>query len=219
METTDIDRMVTYWTFDATTHTFPLRHAFLLEKVLHDWAKYVVQVFALCVLCAFLMTWRIARLRPYRKMLLFLWLALALATSSVTLLKDITHKDCPWDLEEFGGYAPYLRLFDAAQSAYKPGRCFPAGHASTGFSLMALYFVGHVLNNRRLAWGGLIFGIGAGFLLGGARMLQGAHFLSHTLWSAVVCWVVIVTLYWAFYMRKVDNRTTSSEPVQQQSTT
>jgi len=31
--------------------------------------------------------------------------------------------------------------------------------------------------------------------LGGGRIAQGAHFLSHVLWSGVVCWLVMVLLY------------------------
>lgn len=45
-----------------------------------------------------------------------------------------------------------------------------------------------------LAWGVLAAGLLAGFVLGGARMMQGAHFISHTLWSALVCWVVLAAL-------------------------
>jgi len=35
----------------------------------------------------------------------------------------------------------------------------------------------------------------AGLALGMVRVAQGAHFLSHNLWSALVCWLVILALY------------------------
>jgi membrane-associated PAP2 superfamily phosphatase len=38
-------------------------------------------------------------------------------------------------------------------------------------------------------------GIAAGLLLGIGRIARGAHFLSHVLWSGLVCWLVMVCLY------------------------
>jgi len=32
-------------------------------------------------------------------------------------------------------------------------------------------------------------------LFGLARIAQGAHFLSHNLWSGLVCWLVILAIY------------------------
>ena len=61
------------------------------------------------------------------------------------------------------------------------------------------YFVGLVRRNRWLSRAGLALGIAAGLVLGLGRMLQGAHFLTHVLWSGIVCWLVILGLYVAFY--------------------
>ena len=38
-------------------------------------------------------------------------------------------------------------------------------------------------------------GLIAGLALGFGRMAQGAHFLSHVLWSGIVCWFVLLALY------------------------
>jgi len=62
---------------------------------------------------------------------------------------------------------------------------------------MAFHFVGRTRRQPLLAWAGLATGLGGGSVLGLGRMLQGAHFLTHTLWAGLVCWVVILTLYLA----------------------
>jgi membrane-associated PAP2 superfamily phosphatase len=59
---------------------------------------------------------------------------------------------------------------------------------------MSLYFV---FRRRRprlaLAWlgGGFLYGFGLGF----GRVVQGAHFVSHNLWAALICWGVALLLY------------------------
>ena len=37
--------------------------------------------------------------------------------------------------------------------------------------------------------------LATGLLFGLAQQLRGAHFMSHTLWSAWVCWMMAWTLY------------------------
>jgi len=60
---------------------------------------------------------------------------------------------------------------------------------------VTFYFAGLALGRPALARAGLWLGLAAGLTFSLARMAQGAHFLSHNLWSALVCWVVILALY------------------------
>lgn len=196
LDTTDIDRVVAHWFFDSATASFPLRHAFFLDTVMHHLAKFPVALVTGLVIAGFLLSYVVAVLEPLRRILLYLGLALALAPATVGVLKTTSARHCPWDLEEFGGLVPYARLLDPAPPSIKPGRCFPAGHASTGFTLMAFYFAGRALQRGWLARAGLAAGLLLGVALGTGRMIQGAHFLSHTLWSGLVCWTVALCLYW-----------------------
>ena len=125
---------------------------------------------------------------------MFLLLSLALGPATVAVLKDTTNTHCPYDLQIYGGGAPYVRLLEHAPADAAPGHCFPGGHASGGFALMAFYFVWW-RRRPRLAFAALGGGFAYGFGLGFTRLMQGAHFLSHNLWAAVVCWFVIVILY------------------------
>lgn len=195
MEATSLDSAVTGWFFDPATGTFPLRYNAAFEVVMHQWAKYIVVLIACAVIAAWLMSFALPSLRQLRRVLLFLGLALTLAPATVSVLKAVNPRNCPYDLAEYGGYAPRLRLLEAAPPGNAYGHCFPGGHASAGFCLFAFYFAGRALDSRRLMqvglWGGLIAGMGFGL----ARVAQGAHFLSHNLWSAVLCWIAILGLY------------------------
>lgn len=197
LETTGLDRGVSDWFFDAATGRFPLRYDPAFEIMTHQWAKYLVVLTGCAVIAAYLLSFIIPALKVRRRLLLFLSLALTLAPAAVSLLKSVNPRHCPYDLLEYGGYAAHLGLFDVAAPGQPPGHCFPSGHASAGFSLLAFYFAGLVLGNRRLALTALWVGMGAGLAFGMARVAQGAHFLSHNLWSALVCWLVILAVYLA----------------------
>jgi membrane-associated PAP2 superfamily phosphatase len=195
LESTDIDRTFSHWFFDAVTLTFPWRHSFLLDSVLHHWVKYTVILVACIAAAMLLFTWIVPALRPRRPLLLFIVLAMTLAPLAVTTLKQVTDRPCPWDISDFGGNVPYTHLFEPREQPHAAGLCFPAGHASTGFALLAFYFAAWRERRRVLARAALVAGTAAGLLLGLARVAQGAHFLSHVLWSGLVCWLVMLALH------------------------
>jgi membrane-associated PAP2 superfamily phosphatase len=123
-----------------------------------------------------------------------------LSTGLVALGKQLSNRHCPWDYDRYGGAVPYGGLFAEPPAQCKPGRCFPAGHAAGGFALMGLYFV-----SRRKVWA--LAGLGAGLLLGAVfgfgQVARGAHFVSHNLWTAAICWAVSLGLYGFFFRGKV----------------
>jgi membrane-associated PAP2 superfamily phosphatase len=195
LEATSLDATVSGWFYDPASGAFPLRYNAVLETVSHQWAKQLVIFIAGCAIALFLLSFVLPELGPLRRPLLFLALAMTLAPLAVALLKAASARHCPWSLLQYGGFAPHLGLFDAAPAGFEAGKCFPAGHASTGFCLMAFHFFGRALRLPRLERWGLHGGMIAGFALGLGRVAQGAHFLSHVLWAGVVCWTVIVILH------------------------
>nr|NLU58680.1 hypothetical protein [Pseudomonas sp. BIGb0427] len=64
---------------------------------------------------------------------------MGLSTSFVTPVKAVTAVQCPWSLSEFGGKETYSELLSPRPATDKPGRCWPGGHAATGFTLFALF--------------------------------------------------------------------------------
>lgn len=195
VEKTALDSVVSAAFFDPVVGAFPLRHNVITEAVGHQLLKQLV-VFLDCGMAGlYALSFFLPALQGHRRVLLFLSLALILSPLAVVLLKLISTRHCPWDLMEYGGFAPHLSLFDSIRDGYAPGHCFPGGHASGGYSLLAFYFGGRAMRSPALARLGLWGGIGAGTIFGMARVAQGAHFLSHNLWSGVTCWLVMLALY------------------------
>lgn len=194
-EASDLDRsLARVFAFDPQLGgAFRLKHSWFLEFVMHRGLRQVNHVL---VLAALLLCWRgwrgrLAWLPPRNALLAAIGMLLIPAT--VTVLKQVTQRYCPWDLVDFGGWAPYLRLFDPVPQGMKPGRCFPAGHASVGF-LWLVWAVALRPAGIRAVRTALLVGLGGGAVLGVTRMLQGAHFLSHVLWSAWVAWAISMML-------------------------
>jgi membrane-associated PAP2 superfamily phosphatase len=108
---------------------------------------------------------------------------------AVSVVKSGSRTSCPWDLAEFGGTARHVSHWVRGVLDGGPGRCFPAGHASAAFAYVSGWFV---LRRTlpRAAWTWLAVAVALGLVLGLAQQWRGAHYLSHTLWTAWICWTV-----------------------------
>ena len=165
---------------------FALRDAWTLSLVLHEGGRYASWALALALCIGVWWPWgALARLELSRRFQLALT-PLVLVTA-LALLKAFSTTSCPWDLHEFGGAARlvshwvFLKGGDGGS-----GHCFPAGHATAGFAFIGGYFAfrdeAPALARRWL--GGAML---AGFTFGIGQQLRGAHFMSHTLWTAWLC--------------------------------
>ena len=179
------DMALAAWAGDG--HGFALRDHWLLDAVLHDGARKLVWLLELALCLGVWWPWG-----PLRRIGLGQRLQLAvtglLAASAVSVVKSFSLTSCPWDLQEFGGLARHLSHWQVRPDG-GPGRCFPAGHASAGFGFLGGYFAfreGAPVVARLWLAGALA----AGLVLGLAQQWRGAHFMSHTLWSGWLCWVV-----------------------------
>jgi membrane-associated PAP2 superfamily phosphatase len=175
------------------------RHNFWLEEILHDRAKQAVIVLGVLAIVGFLLSLLTVKWRTWRRPLGYLVLSLAVSTSIVTPLKKLTAMQCPWSLSEFGGAQTFSPLLGERAATDNPGRCWPGGHASAGFSLIALFFA---LRDRRprTARLALVVALGLGMLFSLGRMMQGAHFLSHNLWTLLFDWLICTLCYrWLLY--------------------
>lgn len=168
---------------------------------LHTGGRWFIRLIAACAIAVWLLGRVHLRFRAHRRPAAYLVLAIVLSTGIVGLLKSLTNVDCPVDLDAFGGRRPYVALFADRPDDLPHARCFPAAHASAGYSLLALYFLWRERRPRYACYG-LLAGIGTGLLFGIAQQARGAHFLSHDLWSAILVWLCCLTLYvYGFDMR------------------
>lgn len=178
---------------------FTLWHDWLLEKVLHDWVKEFTRAVVLLLALAAFASLRLERLRPLRLPLWYALIAALLAAAAVTLVKHTSLQTCPVGLTMFGGKEPYFSLFDPVPPGVRSGQCWPGGHAASAFSFFPLVFAARHLRRPRLArglfWLVMLFGL----LLTLAQVARGAHFFSHQVWTALICWYVSLGLHWLVF--------------------
>ncbi|MES2546252.1 MAG: phosphatase PAP2 family protein [Pseudomonadota bacterium] len=186
---TGLDQRLIAPYFDASHQQFGLKHAWILENILHTGLKYCITFVALGTLLAGFLANIHDPLKPYQKRFLWVFMVMLMSTAAVSLLKHHSMHGCPNDLALYGGNLPYLQLFDALPLGAAMGNCFPGGHASGGFALMAFYFAFRDVQ-AKFAQSMLKISLTLGFVMGWAQMMRGEHFLSHNLWSAWVVWAI-----------------------------
>lgn len=178
-------KMANLWGHNAG---FPLRDHWWMVKVMHEGTRTLGWLFLLALLAGIWRPWgALKALAKAERAGIFGSVLCALL--SVTLIKGFSQTSCPWDLQAFGGVVPYVSHWNIWLSDGGGGHCFPAGHASTGFAFMASYF-GLRQAGSRAAVKWLVLALLAGFVLGISQQIRGAHFMSHTLWTAWLCWTV-----------------------------
>jgi membrane-associated PAP2 superfamily phosphatase len=181
--------------YHETTHTWLWdRNEKITLFLFYDGIKVAIAVFGLGMIASLFALRKSPVVQQYRKGMLIVSLSLILVPAIAAGLKATTNVACPRDLSSFGGNVPYVRLFEHYPAGEKPQerqRCYPAGHASGGFALMSLFFLFHTARNRKRA---LLFGITTGWLMGTYKMLIGDHFLSHTIVTMLLAWLIICAI-------------------------
>jgi membrane-associated PAP2 superfamily phosphatase len=104
-------------------------------------------------------------------------------------IKRVSLSSCPYELAEFGGLAQYVSHWRWGVADGGPGHCFPSGHAVSAFGFFGLYFMWRWQAPRR-ARAMLVAVLLTGLLFGAAQLARGAHYPSHTLWTAWLCWLL-----------------------------
>jgi membrane-associated PAP2 superfamily phosphatase len=169
------------------------------RDLLHAAGGWLVRLIGGTAIIVWGLSFRVERLRTWRRAAGFVVLAMAISTAIVGTLKATTNVDCPWDLVGFGGHNPYVALFADRPDELPQAKCFPGAHSSSGFALMCFYFVLRDRSRRMARWalaGAIV--VGVTFSIG--QEARGAHFLSHDLASAGIVWFVQLALY-AIYRR------------------
>ncbi len=144
-----------------------------------------------------------SKIKYYNKIFLT-FLGLTLIPLCAGNIKKFTNVYCPNQLEIYGGKYPYVKILDHYPADFKQekkGKCFPAGHSITGFSLMILFFVFNKFLYRFLA---LTFAITLGWILGLYQMAKGVHFFSDTMISMICCFIIAALIARCFYSKKME---------------
>ena len=193
---TDLDLVLAdrYW--DTQTKTFPLLHHWFTEGVIHGWLKYAFLVSGAVILIITIFDYfkNLSWLDPrYRHGLRLASIAAVLISTLVSTLKKLSFAHCPWNIDRYGGYAPYVRIFDPIPLGVTPGGCMPAGHATSALWIAALCLIFWPRHKKRGA--ALLFlGLFLGLVFGWSQQMRGAHFFTHTLWSIWITCAIIATV-------------------------
>ena len=169
-------------------HGFAGTNTFFLSRVMHDGGRLLAWV----LLAALMITAQrqgVSGQGPSRAAR-WRWIGvILLCLLAVPAIKRLSATSCPWDLVEFGGLAHHLSHWRWRAADGGGGHCFPSGHAVAAFGFFGLHFLWRDINPRRARlW--LLAVLLTGALFGTAQLARGAHFPSHTLWSAWLCWAI-----------------------------
>jgi membrane-associated PAP2 superfamily phosphatase len=184
----------------ANEQGFALRDNWWLTEVLHTGGRQLagVEFLALMTMIGWPVGWFRALTRWQR---IEIVLGIALSLLAISTLKHFSLTSCPWDLQAFGGKASYVSHWTWGTRDGGAGHCFPAGHASSALAFIALalpwLFSGNARLHRRGQWL-LLLVLFSGLVLGLAQTLRGAHYPSHSLWTAWICWIVALVNHLVF---------------------
>jgi membrane-associated PAP2 superfamily phosphatase len=196
LEQTSVDLWLADRWFVVQGGIWAWRDHWLAYDVIHHHGKQLVIVFGLLVLALIALSFRLPRLRKWRLPMTYLLAGMALLPALIAWFKRLSPVACPWDLTRYGGDTAYLRTFEHSFGLSEAGHCFPSGHASGGFALLALYFAAYLYARRPALF--LLPGLLVGTVFALGQQARGAHFLSHDLWSLSFCWFGALGLFLLF---------------------
>lgn len=183
--------------YDPVQHAFPWRYAWITKYGVHRYFKYGL-------LLAGVGTWILAiaarRATPggflwtHRRRWQFVAWCFVAVPIVIGVLRRLSPMHCPWEVVDFGGYAPYVDLWTAAPVGIRAGHCFPAAFVASGSWLLGFALLWYPQHKLRCTAIGLV-ALLLSFALGWVQQMRGAHFLSHTLWSLWVSWAVVLLVH------------------------
>jgi membrane-associated PAP2 superfamily phosphatase len=215
-EASGLDLWIADQLFRLEGNAWSLRDGWFTYYIMHHWGKRVVLGLGVIILaCAIAGNWN-KRLRPFRSSLWYLAITITLVPSLIAASKRFSAVPCPWDLQRYGAEFIYHHSLSYPIGLTDVGHCFPSGHSSGGFALVALYFAAWPHFPAHRFWF-LAPALLVGFMFGFAQQLRGAHFLSHDLWTAAVCWYGALLVLFIYYVvipqRKRQFVTARSSPL------
>ena len=166
----------------------------ILKFFLYDGMKIFLIAIAVGILFSLIFLRKNKIIQEYKKGLIIVLLAAFFIPLFIGSLKAISNTPCPCNIVNFNGKYPDIKVFDSYPKDFvqpSKAKCWPAGHASGGFALMALFFLFKTPINQKRA---LIIGLVVGWSMGTYKMLLGDHFLSHTIITMMMAWLIILII-------------------------
>jgi len=195
-ELTSIDILVQDYFYNLNTNSWIWDSNEPISKFLfYDGIKKLLILFAFFILCSLVFFRKKEIIKTYKKGLIIVLLSAIIIPITIGSLKATTNMPCPKNIEYFGGNYPDVKLFDSYPTEFvqnKKIKCWPAGHASGGFALLSLFFLFKKRRNQIYA---LSFALSVGWSMGTYKMLIGDHFVSHTIITMLIAWLLVLIIY------------------------
>ncbi len=193
---TDIDLSVQDLFYNVDTHKWILDWSLQPYKfIFYDGIKRLLIIIAVLFLLSLVFFWKKPLIQEYKRGIVILILSAIFVPMIASGLKKETNMPCPKDEVHYGGIYPRTAVWqeypEAFKLTHKRTKCWPAGHASGGFALLSLFFLFKKKRNKMI---GLGIGLVTGWSMGMYKMIIGDHFLSHTVITMVLAWLIILLI-------------------------
>ena len=166
----------------------------VLKFIFYDGIKRLLIGVAVLFLIGLIIGWQKSWMKPYRRGFIIVILSSIFVPLIVGSLKAITNMPCPKQIENFGGVYPHTCVWEKynRQACHlEKQKCWPAGHASGGFALLALVFL---FRSRKAKIAAVTSAMLIGWSMGIYKMAIGDHFLSHTVITMILAWLIILLI-------------------------
>jgi membrane-associated PAP2 superfamily phosphatase len=190
--------------YDAESHAWPLKSNFITSGILHKGGQNLVAGIIAAILVVLVLSFFVKKLRRCRKGAAYLLVGSLISPAIVFLIKSSTHIYTPGSLEIFGGDKPHIRVFDSVPPGLPIGHAFPGAHSSGGFAFLSLYFLLSLYRPQYRHYG-LAFGLGLGAIFAATQAMRGEHFLSHDLFSFVICWYSAWAVFYLMFRNELND--------------
>lgn len=211
-ELSDIDIRVQDYLYDFESSKWILdRNEKPSELIFYDGIKRVIIAFVLLVIIGILLFKKSSFIKNHRDGLFIFLFSVIFVPLIVGALKATTNIPCPDDLSHYGGAYPHITLFTSYPIGFYQAeniRCYPAGHASGGFALLSLVFFFTRKRSKVIA---AVSVLSVAWVMGIYKMFIGDHFLSHTIVTMLLAWLIILIILiiakcvYAVSMKKGEN--------------
>lgn len=212
-ELTPLDTLVQNFFFDKNANLWIWNKSEPIGRLFfYDGPKRLLIVFELGLAAALGWSYYSGQYSHLRSGIRVATLSIIFVPLIVASLKAVTNVACPKDILLYGGSLPLVDVFQHYPLGERPGtmqRCFPAGHASGFFALMALSYCFASPRSKAITVG---LAVSIGWAVGIYKMMIGDHFLSHTVISMLIAWMVMCLIH--MIDESVSNRLvrTGNEP-------
>jgi membrane-associated PAP2 superfamily phosphatase len=181
--------------FDYSTKSWILdRNLQPYKFIFYDGIKKLLILIGVSFLISVIFFRKNPTIKAYKKGIIIVIMSAILIPALVGGLKKITNMPCPKNEIHYGGSYPTIKVWEVyPKEVSRCNRicCFPAGHASGGFALLSLFFLFKSRRNKTLA---IIGALSVGWSMGVYKMLIGDHFLSHTMITMILAWLIVLVI-------------------------